>query len=379
MTTAGDPATGPEPPFEIFLAAPPGLEPVLADEARAAGFDTPVAVAGGVTIRGDWPAVWRANLDLRGAGRVLVRLGAFRAVHLAQLDKRARRFPWGAVLRPDRPVRVEAVCRRSRIYHAGAAAQRLETAIREELGAPVAADAAIRILARIEDDRCVISLDSSGAPLHKRGHKPAVAKAPMRETLAALFLRQCGYRGTEPVVDPMCGAGSFVIEAAEIAAGLAPGRARDFAFEQLATAAPDAWQALRAARPGHRAAVWCVGSDRDAGAVRMSRANAERAGIGAGTRFVEADIRDIEPPAGPPGLVIVNPPYGTRTGDKAALAALHAALGARLRQAFAGWRVGLVTSAPALARATDLPFRPPGPPVPHGGLTIRLYQTAALD
>jgi putative N6-adenine-specific DNA methylase len=99
---------------------------------------------GGVTLRGGWPEAWRANLVLRGASKVLVRLGAFRAMHLAQLDKRARKFPWGEVLRPDVPVKVEAACRASRIYHAGAAAQRIATAIREELGAPVTDEAEVR-------------------------------------------------------------------------------------------------------------------------------------------------------------------------------------------------------------------------------------------
>ena len=122
--------------FEIFLAAPPGLEPVLRDEAAALGFPAPRAVPGGVTFTGGWPDVWRANLHLRGASRVLARIGAFRALHLAQLDKRARKFPWSHTLRPDVPVRVDVTSHASRIYHAGAARQRIATAIAETLGAP---------------------------------------------------------------------------------------------------------------------------------------------------------------------------------------------------------------------------------------------------
>src|SRR6056300_916725 len=112
--------------FEIFLVAPPGLEPVLADEARAAGFAMPTVQPGGVATQGGWPEVWRANLCLRGATRVLVRLGGFRAMHLAQLDKRSRKFPWGDFLRSDVPIRVETTSRKSRIYHAGAATHRIE-------------------------------------------------------------------------------------------------------------------------------------------------------------------------------------------------------------------------------------------------------------
>ena len=335
-------------------------------------------VPGGVETRGGWPEVWRANLALRCTTRVLVRIGEFRAMHLAQLDKRARKFPWGQVLRPDTPVRVEATSRKSRIYHAGAAAERIERAIREELGAPVTKDAAIVVKLRIEDDLAVISLDSSGESLHKRGHKEAVAKAPMRETMAAAFLRECGYDGQEPVFDPMCGSGTFVIEAAEIAAGLMPGRSRSFAFEQFASFDPAAWAAMKAAARPVAPAQRFTGADRDQGAIRMSIANAERAGVAEWCDFAQGQVADAAPPEGPPGLVMINPPSGTRIGNKGPLFGLHAAMGEALRSRFAGWRVGIVTPEPGLAKATGLPFREPGPYVAHGGLKIRLYQTGPL-
>ena len=247
--------------------ATPGLEAPLADEARALGFAGVTQVPGGVTLRGDWPEIWRANLALRGATRVLVRIAEFRAMHLAQLDKRARKVAWNDLLRADVPVRVEATCRKSRIYHHKAAAQRVARAITETLGAPVNDAAPIAIKVRIDDDLCTISLDTTGPSLHKRGHKQAVNKAPMRETMAAMFLRACGYDGQEPVLDPMCGSGTFVIEAAEIAAGLLPGRSRDFAFQQLATHDADAVTALRDSAQPNTVAHRFHGSDRDAGAV----------------------------------------------------------------------------------------------------------------
>ncbi|MDX2156369.1 MAG: class I SAM-dependent RNA methyltransferase [Hyphomicrobiaceae bacterium] len=372
MTTDGE--------LEIFLVATPGLEAALCNEARAAGFKNAKAVQAGVTIAGGWPDIWRANLELRGTGRVLARVAEFRAMHLAQLDKRARRVPWASILRPDVAFRVEATCKASRIYHSGAAAQRIERAIREELGSPVSADAEVAIRVRIEDDLCTISVDTSGAPLHKRGHKEAVSKAPMRETMAALFLRQCGYDGREPVVDPMCGSGTFVIEAAEIAAGLKPGRSRHFAFEQLATFDAAAWTSMRsaAAHPAPGPGLRFFGSDQDAGAVRASRANAARAGVADRIELRQLEIEDVVAPPGPPGLVIVNPPYGDRIGDRQRLQSLYRSLGQTLITRFAGWRVGLVTSVPALAKATGLPFEPPGPPVSHGGLRVLLFRTGAL-
>ncbi len=365
------------PQFEIFLVATPGLEAPLRDEARAAGFDAE-AVEGGVAFTGGWPDVWRANLELRGATRVLARIASFRAMHLAQLDKRSRKVPWGAFLIPGLPVSVEASCRKSKIYHAGAAAQRVATAISEEFGAPVADDAAVRVLARIEDDLVTLSIDTTGESLHKRGYKEAVARAPMRETMAAMFLRQCGYRGDEPVLDPMCGSGTFVIEAAEIATGLKPGRTRRFAFEQLRSFDAAAWATMRAgASPGPTDLRFC-GSDRDAGAIRMAGENATRAGVSELVRFEERPVEELERPAGPAGLVIVNPPYGARIGHKGPLLLLHRRLGDALKQNFSGWRVGIITADAELAKATGLRFDKPGAPVLHGGIRVTLWQAGPL-
>jgi putative N6-adenine-specific DNA methylase len=372
-----DAVASPDRAMALYLSVPPGLEGALAAEAGELGFDVAGTEPGGVTLRGGWPEAWRANLWLRGASKVLVRVGAFRALHLAQLDKRARKFPWGEVLRADVPVKVEATCRASRIYHVGAAAERVETAIRETLCAPVAPEAEVRVMVRIEDDLCSISVDSSGEPLHRRGHKEEVGKAPMRETLAALFLRECGYRGTEPVVDPMCGSGTFVLEAAEIALGLAPGRSRAFAFERLASFDAGAWAAMKGATP-RETRFRFRGFDRDAGAVRMSVGNAARAGVEGVAQFTQGDVAELARPEGPPGLVIVNPPYGTRIGNRKLLFALHGRMGAVLKERFRGWRVGIVTSDEGLARATGLPFGPPGPYVPHGGLKVRLWRTGTL-
>ena len=368
--------------FEIFLVAVPGLEGPLCAEARALGFKAKT-VPGGVSLKGGWPEVMRANLEIRGASRIIARIDQFRAQHLSQLDKRARRVPWASVLRADVPVRVEATCKSSKIYHSGAAAQRIERAIAAEIGAPVTPDADVVIKARIEKEVCTIGVDTSGELLHKRGHKQAVAKAPMRETMAALFLRQCGFTGNEPVLDPMCGSGTFVIEAAEIAAGLKPGRARAFAFEALASFDAAAWEKMRAdseaaARHELAAGVRFHGSDIDAGAVRMAQANAERAGVAGLTEFSQCGVEERTAPDGPPGLVIINPPYGDRIGDKGRLKALYRALGHTLLTRFAGWRVGLITNEAMLAQATGLPFSLSAEPVLHGGLRITLYRTAAL-
>lgn len=368
------------PTFEIFLAAIPGLETELRAEARAAGFGKSALVKGGVTFEGCWPDVWRANLELRGASRVLARIASFPAEHMWQLDKRARKVEWGSILRPGVAVNVEATCRSSRIYHSGAAAERIGRAIQETLGAELSATAPVSIMARIDKDVCTLSVDTSGDLLHKRGHKEAVNKAPMRETMASLLLRRCGFKGAEPVVDPMCGSGTFVIEAAETALGLKPGRSRNFAFEKLATFDAEAWYELRSA-PSKALSdppPYFLGSDRDAGAIRMSTENAERAGVAAVTRFSQLTVSELKAPEGPPGLVMINPPYGDRLGDKGKLQPLYRSLGQTLLERFSGWRVGLITNEQKLAQATGLPFKPPSAPIAHGGLRVQLYATDAL-
>lgn len=366
------------PDLEIFAITLPGMEDTLALEARELGFDVGGTMPGGVTLRGGWREVWRANLELRGASRVLVRLGSFMAFHLAQLDKRARKFPWGDVLRADVPVRVDvATSRKSKIYHAGAATERIAKAL-DSNGMTVAADAPVILKVRIDDNRVTISVDTSGELLHKRGHKEAVGKAPMRETLAALFLRQCGFDGSQTVYDPMCGSGTFVIEAAEIAAGMQAGRARNFAYEQLTTFDAQTATALR--RPNRKTtpSTRFFGTDRDAGVIDMARANSVRAGIADLTTFDQAQASDITPPDGPPGIVMVNPPYGARIGDKKSLYPVYGRLGQVLAERFSGWRIGLITSEAALAKTTGLPFAPDGPSIAHGGLRVRLYRTEPL-
>ncbi|MEM6620254.1 MAG: class I SAM-dependent RNA methyltransferase [Pseudomonadota bacterium] len=371
--------------MEIFCAAKPGLEPVLAREMAALGLAPHAPVPGGVTCEGSWTTVWRANRDLRCADRVLLRLASFRAMHPAQLDKRARKLPWATWLPPGAAVTVEATSRKSRIYHAGAVKTRVAGAIEAALGAKAGGAPTHRVFARLDDDLCTLSLDTSGEPLHRRGAKTWVGKAPLRETLAAAFLAQCGYDPAEPLVDPMCGSGTILIEAAEIAAGLVPGRARRFAFETLPSFDQRAYAALPGAAPRAKAQIWGAprakaqiwGADRDQGAVAGAEANSARAGVAKRITLTRAPLSDLAVPAGPPGLVLTNPPYGARIGNRKTLFGLYGALGEVLRSRCRGWRLGIVTSEGGLARATGLDLTP-GPPVPHGGLQIRLWQTGPI-
>jgi len=364
--------------FDIFLVCPPGLEPALAAELTENGFAKCRPQAGGVLIKGDWNAVWRANLQIRGATRVLAQIGEFRANHLNMLAQNARQIPWSELFYPGQKVRVDASCRKSRIYHNGAAEERVADAIAAIALADIDPEASIVVRARLDKDICTLSIDTSGLPLHKRGYKQAVAKAPMRETLAALLLREAGYDGRMPLLDPMCGSGTFVIEAAQLAAGLAPGQDRDFTFQQLENYTPEPFEALKARPPHPRSDLVCYGFDRDPGAVRMASENAQRAGVSDRTRFEACEIKDLVRPEGPEGLVMVNPPYGTRIGDKRAVHGLYKVFGQVMRERFSGWRVGLVTSDESLVRMTGLHIESKSAVIDHGGVKIRLHQTGPL-
>lgn len=363
--------------IDLFAIAPPGLEHPLLEEVRALGFKGVHAVPGGIAFKGGWPDIWRANLDLRGATRILARLGSFHAGHLSQLDKLSRAFPWGATLPQGVPIRVEVTSHKSKIYHEGAAIERISNAL-IDAGHPVAKEAPLTLKGRIDNNEVTLSLDTSGESLHKRGHKEAIGKAPLRETLASLFLRQAGFNGAEPLLDPMCGSGTFLIEAAEMALGAQAGRSRSFSFELLPSFDAQAFSDLKRPLSPPEGRPRYFGSDRDAGAARMALANATRAGVAPLCQITQCAVSDVVRPDGPPGLVMANPPYGARIGKKNHLFGLYAALGEKLATEFQGWRVGIVTSEPDLVRATNLPLKAKGKTVAHGGLKIRLYCTGPL-
>ncbi|MEP3347645.1 MAG: class I SAM-dependent RNA methyltransferase [Litoreibacter sp.] len=363
-------------PLEIFAVAPPGLEPALLPEFRALGYKDARYGPGGVTMLGSWADVWRLNLELRGATKILARIGSFRTMSLAGLDHRADEFPWDETFYSGTTVRVEATCKRSKIYHAGAAIERVERALKKH-GMKPAADGEVTLKVRIEQNIVTLSVDTSGESLHKRGHKEAVGKAPIRENMAALFLQQAGYDGAEPVLDPMCGSGTFIIEAAEIAQNLQAGRSRSFAFEVLASFDEQDYKALHRSVSVVKGPARLYGSDRDQGAIKGATSNAARAGISALCDFQCKPLAELTRPDGPAGLIIVNPPYGGRIGDKKQLFALYGTMGKVLKERFKGWRVAFVTSEPGLAKATGLPLSQ-GPAVPHGGLKVWLFQTPPL-
>jgi putative N6-adenine-specific DNA methylase len=353
---------------------------------------------GGVTFGGDLDRLYEANLWLRTASRVVVRLGRFHASTFYELERRAKKLPWGEFLPTSGRVRLRVTCRKSRLYHSDAVAERIMSVIlastsrvieasgksdNDERGYADHAEAADHtdendseetelrsegeasqlFIVRIVHDEVEVSADSSGDLLHRRGYRREIAKAPLRETLAAAMILASGWRKGEPLLDPMCGSGTIPIEAALIARGIAPGLQRNFQFMTWPTFDQNLWnEILEKARGSVTHVTESIsGTDRDAGAIQAASRNAERAGVADTIRFsveaVSASISELDEVATGVGWVLTNPPYGIRMGESDDLRNLYARLGTALRTK-GGWRMGILTSDTALVRQTRLPLVP---------------------
>lgn len=378
--------------LSLFAVTTPGIEEIAADELRALGAAKPETTAGGVEFVGDTAALYRANLELRSAGRVLLRAGSFRARGFEDLRRRAARIAWERFFAPGDALAIRVACRKSRLYHSGAVAERIVGALTERLGfAPSdvrpAAEAedgepdrgasAARVqlvLVRLDHDLCTVSVDSSGEPLHRRGYRLATGKAPLRETLAAALLLASGWDARSPLVDPFCGAGTIAIEALLLARRRAPGRARGFAFQGWPDFDPDTWAEVLAASDARAAqappAPPVAASDRDAGAVAAARANAQRAGVADELELQQRPLSALEVPPGR-GWIATNPPHGVRLASGRDLRNLYARFGRVLRERCAGWSVALLAPDARLLRASGLPLAP-RLRLLHGGLRLSL-------
>jgi putative N6-adenine-specific DNA methylase len=279
-------------------------------------------------------------------------LGTFYAGSFSELRKKAGQLDWQRYLVPGQPLAIRATCHKSKLYHSDAVAERVAGAIADRLGKPVARqkpgdEEAERppqlVVVRLVNDQCSLSIDSSGELLHRRGYRQALAKAPLRETLAAGMLLASGWDLQSPLLDPFCGSGTIPIEAALLALGAAPGRSRRFAFMDWPGYDSHVWEAVLAeAHLAVRAAMPVIqASDRDAGAVRMAQENAGRAGMLDYIQFSTRAVSAVEPPA-VPGWVVTNPPYGLRVSEGKELRNLYAQFGNVLRAKCPGWQVALL-------------------------------------
>lgn len=377
--------------LECFAVTAPGLEAVTAAELSALGFTPSGSEEGGVAFTADFGGVCRANLHLRTASRVLVRLATFEAKGFPELERHARKVPWREVLGPGTAASFRVTSKKSKLYHAGAIEERLAAIV--EPGSPRAkrgGDSPTlplrfaqgdpfpeqEFVVRVFRDRFTISADSSGDLLHQRGYRLATAKAPLRETLAAAMLLGADWDPEIPIVDPFCGSGTIPIEAALLARRMPPGRHRSFAFMRWPAYDPATWQALLDQADANvlaRAPAALVGSDRDAGAIRAAVANAERAGVLRDIEFRQAPLSMLRAPAAP-GLLVTNPPYGVRVGEADRLGDLYARLGTVLGTEFAGWVAVMLSANRTLEGQTGLRWQEIWRSR-NGGIPVRLVRT----
>lgn len=327
----------------------------------------------------------RANLHSRVANRIVVRMAEFHASTFYELERRAKKVEWERFLSKDSLFRFRVTARKSKLYHSDAIAERLGRAAARATGAKVLAaksdeddetESAQLFVVRIANDTVTISVDSSGELLHRRGYRQAIAKAPLRETLAAAMLIGSGWDMNCPLVDPMCGSGTIAIEAAMMARRIAPGIHREFAFESWAGHDAAAWNAMKAeARAAELSSVatQILASDRDAGAIEATKLNAERAGVLADIAISGRAISGVEFPDGA-GWIISNPPYGIRVGESAPLRNLYAQIGKIMRGPALGYRLALLSADPGLEAQLRMDledvFR-----TTNGGIPVRLVRS----
>jgi len=376
--------------LRFFVSCAPGLEMILAQELKALNLTIlepePATAAsknrvlpddpGGWLLSGSLEDVYRSNLYLRTASRVSVRLGEFYAAAFSELRKKASRLEWERYLSPGQPVHLSVTCHKSRLYHSDAVAERVVGAINDRFSNSKKETQPSKngqlVLVRLVNDLCTISVDSSGALLHKRGYRLESAKAPLRETLAAALLLLSGWSGEMTLIDPFCGSGTIPIEAALLARNIPPGVARDFAFMHWPGFVPHEWErVLHSARDGIiRQDSHIFGYDRDQGAVQSAISNASRAGLNEVIHFQRQSISELSPPRSNPGWLITNPPYGVRISGSKDLRNLYARFGNLLTTAFSQWQAGILCYDKKLTANLGLPPQQASYHFTNGGLPV---------
>ncbi len=347
-----------DPGFKLFATTEAGLENVLASELRRIKALSIVEKTRGVAFKGDLDTVFRANLWLRTANRVLLEIAEFEAPNREALYKGVYKVDWNAHLKKESTLAVDAVSHSSQLSHTQFASRVVKDAIvdgfRHRTGKRPNVDTRhpdLKLNARLLNDRCTLSIDTSGERLNRRGYRPSFGvSAPLKETLAAGILLKSGFDGSTTLIDPMCGSGTLLIEGAMIAKNIAPGLlGRQFGFMKHPSFDPTLWKNLVA---DAKAAICqtdipIVGSDISKDALRAATAAAQGAGVDDTVRLKRADFSDIVPRDR--GIIVTNPPYGERLGEIEKLAELYRAFGDTLKQQCHGMTAHILTGSKFLA------------------------------
>ncbi|QEZ47752.1 THUMP domain-containing class I SAM-dependent RNA methyltransferase [Cupriavidus oxalaticus] len=399
----------------FFAPCPRGLESALAEELREiaarpgmaalAPFTVHQEVPGGVNFSGEMAAAYAVNLHSRIASRVLLRVAARGYRHEDDIYNLARGVRWEQWFSPDESLRVDITAHKSPLRSLNFIALRVKDgvcdAMRERLGARPSVDTVspdVRVYAHLTERDCTLYLDTTGEPLFKRGWRTEKGEAPLKENLAAGILRLAGWvpgQTFRPFYDPMCGSGTFLIEAAQVALGIAPGGSRSFAFEWLKGVDRKAWQKLkddaqRARMLASADELQVVGSDISTDMLAITQANWQRAGLPGEARTKQVDARFVQPPYGEPGLLLMNPPYGERIAvrgqrrmpgeemprdevEEAAANQFANAFATTLKQNFAGWQAWVFTGDLGFPRRLRLK-ESRRTPLYNGNIECRLFR-----
>jgi putative N6-adenine-specific DNA methylase len=365
-----------------FAICPRGLEELLADELRAVGATELRSTHGGVHFSGDWSVCYRANLESRLATRILWHIVKGPYASEEDIYRLAVRQLWPNHFAVTRTMRVVTTAIRCPLKSLDFITLRVKDAVcdrfREDRGERPNIETRnpdVSVHVFLSESECTLYLDTSGSPLWQRGLRKASVDAPLKENLAAGILKLTGWQPGMPLVDPMCGSGTFLLEAVQIALDRAPGLDRGFAFELLAGFEAMNWATIRSAAEARRkpaVPLAICGYDNDERALRATRRNLQEAGFGGVVAVDHADLLEIEPPPGP-GILVANPPYGERIGELEELAAFYPQLGSALKKHWAGWNCFFFTADQRLPKLVGLkPSR--RTPLFNGPLECRLYE-----
>lgn len=363
----------------FFASAPRGLELLLKKELEGFSAHEVNVVPGGVAFAGDWATCYRVNYWSRIASRVLWRVGAFSYRDEKDLYEAARALAWPRYFSVQKSIRVNVTAQKSPLKSLEFATLKVKDAVcdlfRDKVGSRPDVDRAapdVRIHAFLEEAKGILYLDTSGEALFKRGWRMDIADAPIRENLAAGIIMLSGWKFDQPLLDPMCGGGTLLSEAAAMARGRAPGAKRVFGFEKLSVFDSKLWERTKNERTVQPVEPRLYGSDTDPEALQAARRNLGAAGVERWVKLERADVLERPAPASA-GVLVANPPYGERIGSADELAAFYPKLGDALKKRFAGWRCFIFTADMRLPKLIRLePSR--RTPLWNGALECRLYE-----
>ena len=368
----------------FFAATPPGFEPLCLQELLnlhpAVGKAR--VISGGVEFKGRLDDCYRANLYLHLPNRILMRINTFKSSNFRQLERKVGDIPWELYLHPGSLVKVHVATKHCRLHHSGAISEKFQKTIASR-HLRVKLDARIQkippadqnLYVRGIEDRFTVSIDSSGELLYKRGLKKHTGKAPLRETLAAAALRLAGYEGSQPLIDPMCGAGTFSLEGALMAKCIPAGWFRDFAFTGWPSYLAKRWHYIRRqaqsgfAQPERQ---MIFASDIDPDACQTLKDCVEEFSLSDAVRVYPKNFFDLDPRelSDQTGVICINPPYGRRLGQKHDSQKIFYAICDKLKSDYGGWKLVLI--APSRNLAGTVPFATETYSILHGGLKLTL-------